>query len=144
MIKMIYSNYDKGTGISTVTLRTQFGDITRTTKLHEDDKEIASTYAGCQYAELKCLSVYMKKMAVAIQYQINGLMNLKDRIECTKAFDKDNINWEVKTLYKEINRLKKERTFYKKASKDLYVSILQQDKNRLDFINKFKKEDNKR
>ena len=40
-MKIIYSNFDETTGISTVTILTKIGEFTGTSKLHDEDKKIS-------------------------------------------------------------------------------------------------------
>ena len=60
-MKIIYSNFDETTGISTVTILTKIGEFTGTSKLHDEDKNISSSFAGCRYAEIRAIIKYHKK-----------------------------------------------------------------------------------
>ena len=60
-MKTIASEYNKETGISKVIVATDLGDITAYASLHPDDKDIASSFAGCRYAEMRAGIKYMKE-----------------------------------------------------------------------------------
>ena len=75
-IDLIYSNYDENTGVSTVTIDTALGRFTGTSVLREEDKEIASNYCGCRYAELKAVRNYLKVLLRVAKAELKTLVNL--------------------------------------------------------------------
>ena len=123
--KMIYSNFDKETGISTVTIRTDLGDITGTSKLHEEDRNIMSEYAGCQYAETRAVLKYMKLRIKNLNLEIKGLENCQKALEQKATYDPQELG--CRTLRKQIHILKRERynwqSKYKSLSDKLYKAM---------------------
>ena len=103
-IRMIYSNFDEETGISTVTINTDYGQFTATSKLHEEDRQISSHFAGCKYAEMKAIIMYMRKRIEVINYEITGLENCKKVLEGKKEYNHNSI--ENRTIRKQIYLLK--------------------------------------
>lgn len=64
--KILKSDYNSETGISTVTIVDQWGTHTATTKLHPEDVDVANQWDGCvaahYKAELKSLKQKIKAM----------------------------------------------------------------------------------
>ena len=58
--KMIYSNYNPDTGESIVKIRNKYGIFTGVSRLQEEDRPYESSFAGCEYAEMKANISYMK------------------------------------------------------------------------------------
>ena len=52
---LIDSNYNSHSGFSLTTIKTKYGIFTGTSQLYEEDKKIASSFRGCQYAEMKAI-----------------------------------------------------------------------------------------
>lgn len=79
-IKLLQSNFDEETGISSVTIGTDYGQFNATSKLHNEDLNISSSYAGCEYAEMRAIIKYMKKRIEVINNQIKGLENYQKQL----------------------------------------------------------------
>ena len=86
-IKLLNSNYDKETGISTVTIRTRNGEFTGTSKLHEEDRDIESSFAGCRYAEAKALVKSLKAKNKERLIQLKVLENLEKELKSMKYYN---------------------------------------------------------
>ena len=84
-IKTTYSDFNKETGISTTVILTDLGHFLGTARLHPDDKETASRYAGCRYAEMRATTKYVKAKKKAIQEEIKLLNRLDSKITNKKA-----------------------------------------------------------
>ena len=52
------TNYNAETGISTAWIATDLGDFYGEAKLAPEDKDIASSFAGCRYAEMRAIIKY--------------------------------------------------------------------------------------
>ena len=68
--------------ISTVTKETKYGTYTCSVKVHDSDKDIANTYDGCYFAEMKCdIKAYhekaarMKERAIGIELAYRALLD---------------------------------------------------------------------
>ena len=83
-IKTTYSNFNKETGISTTVILTDLGHFLGIARLHPDDKETASRYAGCRYAEMRATTKYIKAKKKAIQEEIKLLKEIEEDIENPK------------------------------------------------------------
>lgn len=59
--KITRGEYDKNTGISTVTIDTKIGTFTGTSKIRKEDLPFESIYFGCQIAEMKAVIKMLKK-----------------------------------------------------------------------------------
>lgn len=117
-MKTIASEYNEETGISRVTLWTDLGCFEGVAKLHPDDKETASHFAGCRYAEMRAMIKYGKMKMKVIDNQLDVLKKIANELKSKKLY-KDN-SYGVKLLEKNIYVLADEKETYKG-----YVSNLQ-------------------
>ena len=123
-IKLLNSNYDEETGISTASIQTDYGIFTSTSKLHEEDKDIVSTYAGCQYAETKAILKYMKYRTKLIKQQIKGLEDCQKALMNLKDYNHNSV--ENRTIRKQIYLLKRQKKDFENRISSLtrsYASI---------------------
>jgi hypothetical protein len=90
-MKLISSNYDKETGISTATISTPLGNFTGITKLHEEDKDIESNFTGCKYAEARAIAKYAKAHIKNLKLQIKTLENTIKVLESLKDYNKNSV-----------------------------------------------------
>lgn len=74
--KILFSNYDMTTGVSTVCKQTKYGTFTRTVKVAEEDKDIANRFDGCYFAELKCDIAAYKRKAQNMKERAKGAEHL--------------------------------------------------------------------
>lgn len=107
-IKLVESNFNEKTGISTVTINTDIGTFTGKSRLHDEDRSISSSFAGCQYAETKAIILYLKRKIKLLDQQIKGLEDCKRILESKKNYDHNSI--ENRTIRKQIYLLKKKKT----------------------------------
>ena len=73
--KILYAEYDKDTGISTVTKHTKYGTFTKSVRVHSDDFDIANPYDGCHFAELKCDIAAYKERAKMMRERAKGIVH---------------------------------------------------------------------
>lgn len=99
MIRICHSEFNSATGISTVTIRTKLGKFTGKTKLHSDDKDYVSNYAGCQYAEMRALEQYMKARIKIIKERLKGIEICEAAMKSTKGYNDKSI--EVRAFRKQ-------------------------------------------
>ena len=125
--KLIYSNYDPETGISIVRIQTPHGTFKGKARVHPNDINIASHYAGCKYAEIRAYIRYYKFLAKLKQSAIEEIKKLYNKFY--DSFDTPN-----KILYwtkDVINDLTKEKEEYLATAaeyqKDLKLLIDQRD-----------------
>ena len=91
MIRICHSEFNSTTGISTVTIKTKLGKFTGKTKLHLDDKDYVSNYAGCQYAEMRALEQYMKAKIKIIKERLKGIEICEAAMKNTKWYNDKSI-----------------------------------------------------
>lgn len=69
--KLVYADYDEDSGKSTVIIRNKYGTFEGNAYLNPEDKDIASKYAGCRYAEiradLKSVKTHLKKVNAELE-----------------------------------------------------------------------------
>lgn len=125
MIKLKSAEYDMNTGISTAIIKTELGTFTGTTKLHEEDKDIVSNFAGCEYAEMRAIIKYAKAKIQEQRIKVKTLENAKLTIEQLKGYEKNSPeSRQIRKLYFiELNKLNqyKERLEFLKSN--LYTQM---------------------
>lgn len=140
-IRLKDSWYNEEDGISFASIYTDYGEFEGWAGLHEEDFDIASRYAGCQYAEQRAVLKYMKFRIRILAYQIKALINCQNQMEGRVAYNRNSV--ESRTLRKQIFILQKERKDWQSKYTSLKEKLLQDMNNRRDIIESFKKEDNK-
>lgn len=91
-IHLIKANYNEETGVSTVMINTDLGAFFGKAKLHPEDKNFASKYTGCRYAETRAIIKYLKMKQKYILGQLKVLHMIKETNQIDKLilkFDKD-------------------------------------------------------
>lgn len=116
-MKTIASDYDETTGISKITVATDLGEITGYASLHPDDRDIASNFAGCRYAEMRAGIKYMKEKVKITKYQLEPLKRIYNDLSQKKNYNRDNNGF--KMLEKEIYKLEDDVETYKTNIKTL-------------------------
>ena len=83
--KMIYSNYDKETRVSTTTVTNNYGTFTGYATCHPDDD--VSSFFGCSLAECRANLKAFKEEKKIIRYQIKALKEVYEMFSNTKNFN---------------------------------------------------------
>ena len=78
MIRLDKAEFNKETGISTVTIRTPLGKFTGHAKVHPEDVPYASNITGCRYADQRAKIKYLKAKARVISNEIKALNDFKN------------------------------------------------------------------
>ena len=120
-IATISSNYDETTGISKTVILTDLGSFEGFAKLHPDDKDNASRFAGCRYAEERALIKYAKMKIKVINNQLEVLKNISNELR-NKKFYKENNG--TKLLEKNIYILEDDKEYFKNVIKSLSQKIV--------------------
>ena len=141
-IKNIFSNYNKETGESVVTIATDIGEFTDYAYLHPDDKDIESNYAGCRYAEMRASIQYMKQKARIAGYKLQELNKIHRDLSQRKNYNKDNIG--MKVLQKEIYLLEDEKEFFSHNVQTLTLRLNEAINSRPDMVKKINEKINKK
>lgn len=144
-VELIHAAYNPETGISTATINTELGKFIGESKLHEEDKDIESTFAGCHYAEMRALIKYMKKHIEILKYEIKGIEKVEKAMMNKKEYLHNSS--EARTLRKQKKILEKERDEWKSRVGSLHQKMYDMMKNRRktlgEMINKNKGDDKK-
>ena len=133
-IKMIKSNFDEITGISEVTIATDIGEFSGISKLHDEDRNISSNFAGCQYAETRAIIKYMKRKMHDLDMQIKGLTDFQSSLKCRK--DYNHICVENSKARRRIYELNKQKEIWEKRMNSLYERMLRNMEQREKVIEK--------
>lgn len=133
-IKMIYSNFNEKTGVSVVKITTPLGEFEGTSKLHDEDREISSRYAGCQYAEMKAIMNYMKKRIQILKIELNSLEKHNKSMLNRKDYNHNSM--EMRALRKDIYLLKKSIVSWQERLKSLHTHMLNSMTQREKVINR--------
>ena len=83
--KMIYSNYDTETRVSTTTVANNYGTFTGYATCHPDDD--VSSFFGCSLAECRANLKAFKEEKKIIRYQIKALKEVYEMFSNTKNFN---------------------------------------------------------
>lgn len=103
---IVYAKYNPETGLSKVWIKNKYGIFMGKSRLHPDDKEFASEYIGCHFAEMKATINAYKKKKQDLQLRLKELNYFYEILKSTKYTNLDSI--EVRKLRKRIYILEKE------------------------------------
>lgn len=140
-IKMIYSNFDEKTGISEVTIMTDIGEFKGTSKLHEEDRNISSHFAGCRYAEMRAIIKYMKQKVKNLQMQIKGLEDFQSNLSTRSDYNHNSI--ENSKARRRIYELKKQVVCWKEKINSLTTKMLTMMEQRDKIVETMSRKDEK-
>jgi len=125
MFKVIKSEYNEDTKISTAEIRSRYGTFSATAKLHEDDTPYESKFQGCKYAIIKAQKKMLKEKKKLIKERLRALNGLY-------SSTLDNLPSSVcnnTEALKIIRQIESNIAFYKKEIKRCDYLISQADKN---------------
>lgn len=140
-IKLIDSAFDKNTGVSYAKIQTDCGVFQAFSELHEEDKHISSSFAGCQYAEIKATIKYMKYKIKLLKERIKALENCKKALENKKNYNHN--SEENRTIRKQIYILKKDLSKWEQKTKSLHQHMISLMERREKIIKRMQKGDEK-
>ena len=83
-VRLIKADYNENTGVSNVMIDTDLGAFIGQAKLHDEDKDYASKYTGCRYAETRATIKYLKMKQKYILGQLKVLHMIKETNEIDK------------------------------------------------------------
>lgn len=141
-MKTIASDYTKETGLSYVTINTDIGLFTGYSKLNPEDKDIASNFAGCRYAEIRANIKYIKAKIRDIKLQLEPLEKIFNNLNNRKYYNKKNTG--MKILEKEIILLQDDLVTLQNNVKSLKKRLQEAINSRPEIVrDMIKKQDNK-
>lgn len=101
-MKFISSSYDSNTGISTVTMQHLGVKFIGKAYLHPNDKENASNYAGCEYAEIRAKIKALKYERMIEKNKSDMALDFIHACENYTNFNVEDAS--AKVLYRQLNR----------------------------------------
>lgn len=140
-IKLIYSEFDEPTGVSTVVLATPYGNCTGYAFLHPEDRKYASGTIGCSYACERALQKYLKAHTKKKKEELKVLTDFYNSIKNMRDFNPEHL--ESKKLKEKITSLTEDIKEYKEDIINSEIYIKNQEKIRQKIrenIQKFKEE----
>lgn len=126
--KLLKAEYNKETGISTVTIQNKYGIFTGTSTLREEDEKYSSEYTGCYIAELKAVrksyqyAFKIAKMKRDILLPIQYSTNCYDYSEYVYQTRKSLEN-QMADLYERIKEITSQIFFYIEKRENLLKKI---------------------
>ena len=133
---LIFSEFDKETGISTAVIQTPLGVFEGTSQLWEEDIDIASSFAGCTYAELKAVRKALKADVKKINFQIKTLADFRKVLMNLKEYNPSSI--ENKRLRKEIYLYEKKKKYILETIEEVTTAMLKGMEERPEKIRKIR------
>ena len=106
-VQLLFSEYDKKTGTSTVIIETKNGVFTGYSQLSSEDKDFESSFAGCDYALAKAVRKSFKQEIKNIDFKIKTLQNFEKSLKNMKQYQHN--SFEMKRLRKEVYLLNREK-----------------------------------
>ena len=113
MMKFISSDFNKDTGVTSVSISTNRGVFVGKTKLQEGDKE--SYMIGGMNAEWRAKMAYMKERIKENRIELRMLQNFEKRLKCLKDYNP--FSMECKKLRRQI--------YEKRAELDERIELLE-------------------
>ena len=101
-MKFIESSYNEHSGISTVIMQHLGEKFKGIARLHPDDKENASNYAGCEYAEIRAKIKALKYERAIAKNKSDMAIDFIKSIEGYTKFDKNSDS--AKVMYRQLNQ----------------------------------------
>ena len=133
--KVIASDYNEETGLSSVTIATDIGIFEGVSKLNPEDAEIASRFAGCRYAEMRANIKYLKEKTKIADYKLQYVKKIFNNLKNIKTFKNKKV---IKMLEKEIYLLEDEKITFQQGAKSLKENLNKAIDSRPDLIKKLK------
>lgn len=119
---LIGSNYNSDSGFSLVMIETKHGRFVGTSQLYDEDKEIASSFRGCQYAEMKAVRKAYKAEIKEIDFKIKTLKDFEKVLKNMKEYNEN--SFEAKRLRKEIYLYQKKKAKIKETIEAITNTML--------------------
>lgn len=131
-IKLDESYYDEESGYSYVLLRTDLGYFLGEAFLSDEDKDIASRYAGCNYAERRAVIKYYRYKVKLIERKLKNLKYSISLLENHKYLN----YFAIKTISDEILSLEEDKDELLEIINMVYTRLTQDMKERPNQIKK--------
>ena len=133
--KLIYSNYDPETGISIVRIQSPEVIFKGKARVHPSENDIASSFAGCKYAEIKAYIKYFKNLKNLKQYAIKEITKLYNQLSQRKDIPDVAANY----AWTQLEKLKQEKQECEQEIIDLKKELDDSIKMRSEILKRIKK-----
>lgn len=140
--KILYSNYDKNTGISKTIISNKYGVFTGISKLSKEDSDFASSYAGCRYSLYKAKIKSYKCQLKEIKFQLKTLRDFSIFMSQSKEYNKN--SHEAKKLRQYIYLKNKEKNKIEEEIRKIESQLKHSIKERENTIKKIREKKVKR
>ena len=120
--KLVYSNYNPETGLSAVIVETKNGYFGATSQLRVEDEDIASRFAGCDYAFSKAVRKSLKQDIKNINLKIKTLLDFEKTLKNMKSYNP--YSFEMKRLRKEVYILNKQKKEIEKEIQGITAAMI--------------------
>lgn len=120
-MKLIDCNYDKETGESVVRIEHMKKIFVGTAMVHPDDKEQASSYAGCSFAETRAIIAALKYERRKKIQKCEECRKYLKACEQYKDFDKSSPT--ARCMYRQLNRRIKQVDNLSEEINELIMSL---------------------
>lgn len=134
--KIIDNFYNDELGLSYVKIRTKYGDFEGESELHEEDRDIASSFAGCQYAESKAIEKCLKQQVKELRLQVKGIQDVLSTLETMKNYNPKSV--EARKMRRKIHELNKKIEDLQEQIKLLSIRRVFEMEHRREKINRLK------
>lgn len=138
MIKLLTSNFDKEDGVSYVKIATDCGNFEGFAFLHPEDKEIVSTYLGCEIAEYRATIEYFKHKKYIVNIEIQELFRIRKELIKNNSFFGLANKRAIRNINIIIEKKLGNKEFYATCIKTLNRVINNKVNDRIDYLNKKK------
>jgi hypothetical protein len=123
------SGFDEATGESWVTVALNHQFYVGRSKLLEEDKDKASKYAGCRFAEMKAELKALKDLRRIEKEKCDECKRFVKALECYKEFDKESKT--ARCVYRQLNKRIRNVNYLteliNKKREDFLIAINQRD-----------------
>lgn len=134
--KILFSEYNAVTGVSTVCKQTKYGTFTKSVRVAEEDKDIANRFDGCYFAELKCDIAAYKRRAQNMEERAKGAEHLANIFFGDTLKDDYKVKKLADNIKKDAIKAKKTYELLKSSYSALVENTIRQRREMRDRINK--------
>lgn len=138
MLKLLESSYEEGVSCSII--QTDIGNFYGYAFVHPEDKEVASTFVGCEVAEYRATIDYFQEKVRRLNFELNALYQLRN--DFIKKLNLE--NEALVQLCKRIEQKETQKEIYRTDIANIKQVIKDKLEGRIEFLNKIKdkKQDN--
>ena len=99
-MKLLYTSFDKETGVSTCVFDSKYGQIVGTAQCHPDDKDMCSELTGTTIASMRAERKYLQFCKIECKGQLAALKQLYYSMKHSNNFNPK--SYESKMLFRQI------------------------------------------